>query len=46
MNKERLVKDLKLIEDMTCGCYHGTNCWLHVAIIRERAERGFYHMED
>lgn len=45
MNQEILVRDLKRLEEMTCGCYYGTNCFLYIARIRELAENGFYHLE-
>ena len=45
MNQATLVRDLKQLEEMTCICYYGTNCFLHVSRIRELAENGFYHLE-
>ena len=45
MNQATLVRDLKQLEEMTCSCYYGTNCFLHVSRIRELAENGFYHLE-
>ena len=45
MNQATLVRDLKRLEEMTCGCYRDTNCFLHISRVRELAENGFYHLE-
>lgn len=43
MNQETLAKDLRMLEDMVACCSRGTNCFLHMSRVRERAENGFYH---
>jgi len=41
MDQKTLVKDLLALEALVA---HDTNLFLHVARIRENAEKGFYHL--
>ena len=45
-NQKRLIKDLEMLEKMTVGCYHGTNCFLHISRIADLARGGFYHIKE
>ena len=42
MDQATLVKDLLALEALVA---HDTNLFLHVARIRENAEKGFYHLK-
>ncbi len=42
MDQATLVKDLLALEALVA---HDTNLSLHVARIRENAEKGFYHLK-
>lgn len=42
MDQKALVKDLLALEALVA---HDTNLLLHVARIRENAEKGFYHLK-
>jgi len=42
-DQAKLIKDLELVEKMIAGCYHGTNCLIHVGRIADKARSGYYH---
>lgn len=42
MNQKTLVSDLLCLEEITTD----TNLLIHIARIRERAENGFYHLQN
>jgi arginine repressor len=45
VDQATLVRDLNELEMMAVRCHYGTNCFIHIARIRELAENGFYHLK-